>query len=220
MRALAPPIATLLVACSTLPDHAPPRAGLMRPADYRATDVIRYRAITRADFRAAAPPAPVAEHAKSFGAFTCASIVPAGMTRVRFDPDREPERWLGRLENTAFHAEMDRGCSWWNPEKVPVPAAYVLEHEQIHFALTEIQARQLAARLGAVSLRTDSPSPTVASELQKRYDALLEAARDELLRTSTEFDEDTSGGYEPERQKRWLERVEAELARTSDPEGR
>jgi hypothetical protein len=209
----------LLAACSALPDHARPRGEVMEPAAYRATDTIRYRAITRADFRAAAPPAHVAEHAKSFGAFTCASIVPDGMTRVRFEPDRKPGTWLGRLENTSFHAEMDRGCSWWNPGKVPVPAAYVLEHEQIHFALTEIAARRLAARLREVGLRTDSPE-SAGAELQKRFDALLDASRAELLRTSTEFDEDTSGSYQPDRQARWLARVESELARARDRAGR
>jgi hypothetical protein len=209
----------LLVACSTLPDHARPQAEVRDPSAYRATDPIRYRAITRADFRAATPPAQVAAHAKSFGAFTCASIVPKGVTRARIEPDREPGIWVGRFENTAFRAEMDRACSWWNPEQVPVPAAYVLEHEQIHFALTEIVARRLGARLREVRLRTDSPA-SAGAELQKRYDALLEASRTELLDTSTEFDDDTSGSYQPERQARWLARVESELARTRDPTGR
>ncbi len=204
---------TLLLACSTLPDHARPRAELMDPAAYRATDTIRYRELARADFRAAEPPKQVAAHAKSFGAFTCANVVPEGMTRVLFDPTREPGVYLARLENTAFHAEMDRGCSWWNPQGPPIPGAYVLQHEQIHFALTEIQARRLSAALREIGLRTDSP-PSAAAELQGRYNELFEDATAELLRTSTEFDEDTSGSYQPERQARWLERVESELART------
>ena len=185
----------------------------MDPADYRATDTIRYRALTRADYRAAEPPAHVAAHARSFGAFTCANVVPEGMTRVLFEPTGAPGTYLARLEKTAFHAEMDRGCSWWNPQGVAIPADYVLQHEQIHFALTEIQARHLTAKLRELRLRTDSP-PSATSELQGRYNEALEDATAELLRTSTAFDEDTSGRYEPGRQARWLERVEAELART------
>jgi len=206
-------LSTLLVACSTLPDHARPRAGLVDPASYRATDVIRYRGLTRADFRASEPPKQVAAHAKSFGAFSCVSVVPEGMTRVRLEPAREPGTYLASFENVGFHAELDRGCSWWNPAGPPVPSAYVLEHEQIHFALTEIQARRLSAEMREARLRTDAPH-SAAAELERRYHALLEAAMAELLRTSTEFDEDTSGGYEPERQARWLARVESELART------
>src|SRR5262245_54339633 len=64
-RALALP--ALLVACSTLPDHARPRAEVMDPAVYRPGDAIRYRALTRADFRADEPPRQVAAHAAFFG---------------------------------------------------------------------------------------------------------------------------------------------------------
>ena len=209
-------LASCLVACSTLPEHARPRAGVIATADYRATDVIRYRELSRADFRANAPPAAVAAHATSFGAFTCASIVPDGPARVRFDPGARPEHWTARLENTGFHAEMDRGCSWWNPAGLPIPSGYVLEHEQVHFALTELHARRLSAALQAIRLPTSS-QPDAAAELQRRYDAQLEATTDALLRDSTAFDEDTSGRHEPARQARWRARVEAELARTASP---
>jgi len=206
-------LAIFLLACSTLPEHARPQAGIMDPADYRATDVIRYRKLSRADFHASAPPQAVAAHATSFGAFTCANIVPDGPTRVRFDPGAQVNTWIARLEDTTFHSEMDRGCSWWNPAGIPVPSEYVLEHEQIHFALTELHARRLSTALLEVRLPTDS-QPEAAAELQRRYDAMLRAAMDELVRESTAFDEDTSGRHEPARQARWLARVESELAKT------
>ena len=206
-------LATPLLACQALPNHARPQAGIMDPADYRATDVIRYRRVSRADFRASAPPPAVSAHATAFGAFTCANVVPDGPTRVLFDPGAQPNTWIARLENTRFHAEMDRGCSWWNPAGIPVPSQYVLEHEQIHFALTEIHSRRLSAALLEVRLPTDS-QPAAAAELQRRYNAMLRVTRDELIRESTAFDEDTSGRHEPLRQSRWLARVEAELAKT------
>jgi hypothetical protein len=206
-------LATYLVACSTLPEHARPQAGIIDPADYRATDVTRYRELSRADFRASAPPPAVAAHATAFGAFTCANVVPDGPTRVHFDPGAQPNRWIARLEDTTFHSEMDRGCSWWNPTGIPVPSEYVLEHEQIHFALTEIHARRLSATLLEIRLPTDS-QPDAAAQLQRRYDAMLRATMDELVRESTAFDEDTSGRHEPLRQSRWLARVESELAKT------
>ncbi len=207
-------LATLLLGCASLPEHARPQAGMMDAADDRATDVIRYRKLSRADFRAGAPPREVAAHAASFGAFTCANVVPGGSTRVRFDTGPRPDTWVARLDGTDFHAEMDRGCSWWNPAKLPVPGEYVLEHEQIHFALTEIHARRLTATLREIRLPTRS-RPDAAAELQRRYDAQLRAATSELVRESTAFDEDTSLRYEPARQARWFERVESELARTA-----
>lgn len=207
-------LATGLVACAPLPQHARPQAGIMDPAEYSASDVVRYRKLSRADFRAGAPPPSVAAHATSFGAFTCANVVPESATRVRFDPGAQPDTWVARLEGTAFHAEMDRGCSWWNPAELPVPSEYVLEHEQIHFALTEIHARRLSAALREVRMPTSSPDDA-AAELQRRYDALLRAAMEDLLREATAFDEDTSFRYEPARQRRWLERVERALAETA-----
>ena len=59
-----------------------------------------------------------------------------------------------------FFAQMDRNCSWWNPGEVGLPDDYILEHEQIHFALFELEARRLnesAAEIGeAVSVTADS----------------------------------------------------------------
>ena len=40
-----------------------------------------------------------------------------------------------------FRAQMDRKCSWWNPKDLGFPQEYILEHEQIHFALCELGAR-------------------------------------------------------------------------------
>ncbi len=206
-------LTALLLGCQALPEHARPQAGIIDPADYRATDVTRYRELSRADFRASAPPAAVAAHATSFGAFTCANVVPDGPTRVHFDPGAQPNSWIARLEDTRFHSEMDRGCSWWNPASIPVPSEYVLEHEQIHFALTELHARRLSAALREIRLPTSS-RPEAAAELQRRYDALLRSTTDDLVRESTAFDEDTSGRHEPARQARWLARVASELAKT------
>jgi len=211
-------LAILLLACVMLPEHARPHVEVVDPSELRAGDPVRYRKLAREDFLASAPPAAVAAHAARFGAFTCANVVPEGATRVRFDPGREPGTWVGRLENTAFHAEMDRACSWWNPAPLPVPSEYVLEHEQIHFALTELHARRLGPTLLAIRLPTSS-QPEAAAELERRYEAELRATMDALVRESTAFDEDTSNGYEPARQSRWRARVEAELAKTpADPD--
>jgi len=44
---------------------------------------------------------------------------------------------------------------------------------------------------------------------------LLGEAREDLVRTNTDFDRDTSGRYAPELQHQWLERVERELTETA-----
>jgi hypothetical protein len=198
-----------------LPAFALPHAEVMDPSKYRATDVIPYRQLTREDFRGTAPPAQVAAHADAAGAFTCGNIVPLGAASSRFDPTRKPGIYVGRFENAAFHAQMDRGCSWWNDGQAGLPSAYVLEHEQIHFALTEIAARHLTAAVRAERVETSAQRGDAL--LRERYDAILQEAMKELLRTNTAFDRDTSGRYEPERQREWLERVQRELGQTAAP---
>ena len=197
-----------------LPDFALPQ--VLQPRERSAMDLIPYRELTRADFRAENPPAEFAGHAFEAGAFTCASLAPIGDTLALFRPTRVPGVYLARFENVGFRAQMDRSCSWWNARSVGLPTAYLLEHEQIHFALTELGARHLTAALRAVQVETTATEGQAA--LERRFQTLLNEAREELLRTNTEFDRDTSGRYAPERQHEWLERVERELAESATPE--
>jgi hypothetical protein len=202
----------VLTACSGLPDYAEPKFAVMEAEQYSATDVIPYRELTRADFGAAAPPPQVAEHASEFGAFTCANIVPVDQGvffEVTPDPGGGPQRV--RVQHAEFRAEMDRACSWWNPDpQAPLPAAYVLEHEQIHFALTELHARKLSARIQGLEFEVEAGGGQAA--IQTALETYMQRAGDELIAENTRFDRDTSGRYEPARQARWRADVEARLA--------
>jgi len=195
-----------------LPDFALPQ--VLQPRERSAMDLIPYRELTRADFRAENPPAEFAGHAFEAGAFTCASLAPIGDTLAFFRPTRVPGVYLARFENVGFRAQMDRSCSWWNARSVGLPTAYLLEHEQIHFALTEIAARRLTAALRA--LRVEDSSDRAMARLREEYEALLGDAKDELLRTNTDFDRATSGRYAPEEQHGWLERVSRDLVESAE----
>jgi len=201
----------LMPACTGLPEYALPTAETIDPSRYQAGDAIRYRQLSRADFRAASPPAQIAAHASEFGAYTCA-VVRADTAEARISLVRDPASaaFLARLPDVEYYAEMDRGCSWWNPRSTGVPPEYVLQHEQIHFALVEIQARSLAETARGLTGRGHSPE-AASSDLQRAHDAAIQAARRALVERNTRFDEDTSDGYQPSRQQRWLTRVLAEL---------
>jgi len=194
---------------SSLPDYARPRAQTLRPEDYRATDVTRYRSVTRDDFRASRPPVELGANARNMGAFTCVNVVPDGDPNVRFSLRGDGSQ-VARLDRASFHAEMDRSCSWWN-EQGRLDPAYVLEHEQIHFALTEIEARKLTARIREVELVARDPQSATA-EIQRIYDRLAREASEALVRDNTRFDEETSFRFAPDVQQRWLTTVEQELA--------
>ena len=67
----------LLPSCTTLPSYARPTAEIVDAADVDDTaDTIPYRELVREDFKANAPPPQIAAHAESFGAATCAQMVP------------------------------------------------------------------------------------------------------------------------------------------------
>jgi hypothetical protein len=217
------PLALLLAACAsppnsapapasepdTLPEYARPHAEVLSTDAYAKGDTIRYRKLSRSDFLASKPPPRLGANASQMGAYTCAQIVPAGDSRVRFTR-RTDGMLLARMDALTIRAEMDRSCSWWNDDS-RLDARYMLEHEQIHFALTEIAARRLTARMHA--LEVVAPDPEAArAELQRRYQEMSTETSRALVAENTRFDEETSFRYAPEAQRRWWLRVERDLA--------
>lgn len=213
-------IAALVAALAAAPPASAwePVGRLVDPEGARDMDAIPYRALVREDFRAGAPPPEVQDHARQLGAVTCAYLVPAAPLRAAAHPvaqDGDRVRYRGELSALSFRAVMDRGCSWWRGG--PVPDGYILEHEQVHFALTEIAARRLNARGAKLAQRfraeADTPDLVVAAARAYVEDVVREAM-EELLARNARFDRDTSLRHQPDVQARWRERVEAELGET------
>jgi hypothetical protein len=205
----------LLSACgSSLPDIARPRGGTI-DASAPPGDWIRYRAVERGDFRRVDPPAVVKQGPYELGAQTCAYVKTNPDVRIDLVKTVEPngsERVEGRLQNLRFEAWMDRECSWWNPTNQDIP--YTLEHEQIHFAISEIAARKLnreAAKLMKDLHVTAGTQDAVVQEIQGKVKSLLEEYNQEAIERNEDFDEDTSVGKNPPRQKQWRDTVNREL---------
>ncbi len=106
---------------------------------------------------------------------------------------------------------MDPRCSWWNADPRRVGADYVLEHEQIHFALLEISAREINREIAGLLVRVASRE-RAPSRAQAKLKSVLEAARMKYLAQSQRFDEQTSPRPDIEAQTRWRREVEARLA--------
>lgn len=180
-------------------------------------DLIAYRTLTRADFQGSSPTGTAPEHADKVGALTHALIKHdpgvgfAGKEITSPNGDRRVE---GKVQNLVFRAWMDRSRSWWNPKPGAAPESYVLQHEQIHFAIVEIEARKMNAE--GVELMKKSFKAKTSKEIQKQIeDALTEIVQDGMARVlerSTDFDEDTSARYDPKKQNEWWQRVQRELA--------
>jgi hypothetical protein len=110
--------------------------------------------------------------------------------------------------------------SWWNPGIPAGLRTYVLRHEQINFALTEIAARRLTqeSREWASKVLAVKPAPQeVRAELARQIQDKINAAREESLKRQPVFDEDTSLFYNPRRQQRWYWTIEDELKTSSPP---
>ncbi len=209
-------LAACLFSCSTLPDYAAPRVLESQSVD--RSDVVGYRTLTRADFKADAPPAEYAAVADRVGALTCCFIgvePGAEIMQREIRSQSGAVRYETSVRNVRAFARMSRTCSWWNPNQGTLPQEYILEHEQIHFALCEIEARHLNRTLRELTDRpviTDEDPAAAGAQIQARISGELRERSEAVIARSRDFDEDTSLGHEPEAQKRWLAKVEAELA--------
>jgi hypothetical protein len=203
--------------CSSLPEFAAPRGRVVEPSSAAGGDLITYRALARSDFRASLPPPEAAAHAEKLGALTCAYIAttPGTAYEIRETKQGESRRYSVRFSSLGFVAHMDRSCSWWNQANATADLPYILQHEQIHFALAEVEARRRNREAAEVlaSWREDTSSMAEAKSLvEERLRSLVDEAMEDLLDVSEEFDEDTSAKHSPERQDEWERRVEEDLA--------
>ncbi len=199
-----------------LPEYAAPKGGIVDAAQADVSDVITYRLLTREDFKATEAPPEFAAVAKSVGAATCAYLLTSGNTSLRIQERpgaASDERFEAHIESLEFSTLMNRKCSWWN-EQAQFSQAYVLEHEQIHFALYELGARHCNRLVPAAKEQMlRAPSVEAARDLGNReIQKVLQSCLDHTLQENRRFDEDTSMGYAPDRQKAWLGKVTAELA--------
>ena len=207
-----------LAGCSRLPGYARPQGALMDPRTIEGEDLIDYRTLTRADFMGEKPVGEAAEHVDAMGAQTYAIVRPDPNLKILITGTEEGgggTRYRGKLESRLhFRAQMDRKRSWWNPNLKEVPEAYVLQHEQIHFAIAALEAQRLnasSAKLTA-SMHADGDSAEeVRDRIQAKLDGVIQEALDRLIEQNGKFDEDTSARYAPKKQEEWWRRVSGEL---------
>jgi hypothetical protein len=185
---------------------------------------VSYRILTREDFQAKSSYSLWGNIAH--GAEICSFFF-----RARSDEDA-----------AELHAVMHPQCSFWNrtaktvnrvgrlagaiagvPVIVPNPQPpwYILQHEQLHFAITEVAARRYARALTKLG-------PERRDELAAR---LYTATQQRLDERQAELDGDTSGTFAPRALEKWVRVLESELkelcgkgpqcrVRTKDPQAK
>jgi hypothetical protein len=203
----------LALACS----GSRPREGVVDSSSVDFTNAIEYRALTRADFLSSTRP-EIDSEGYVIRAYTCTMLMATPDTWInavsRQTPAGEPAFGV-TFKALGFRALMNRDCSWWNDEGT-VDAAYVLEHEQIHFAISELGARHLNANATQIASELEGKPPAASdTDALKRAQAAVERVliqQGALVKArDVAFDNETSYGFNPERQKLWLGQVNAEL---------
>jgi len=208
--------------CARLPDYARPQFHVPENAAAMRREGFGYRELTIADFQARELPSAYRQHHHRINAHSCISIRPGGETKAQITQGAYDGRlfYLGRIAQVRFEAVFVPSCSWWSPEIPEGRRAYVLQHEQIHFALAELAARRLtmdARRELDDDLVVNDSYKAVQEELAAKIQALAREAMEASFEEHTDFDEETSLYYDPRAQRWWLEEVTRRLAKTALP---
>ncbi len=204
--------ALMLSGCTSgLPDYAAPKISVV-DQDLDMSDVISYRKLERADFRGTEPPAHFDQR---MAAVTCVFTQPlVDKKAIDIQPARTADGdqvYDVTYKNLRYRALMNRTCSWWNTGTPGSDEDYVLEHEQIHFALFEIATREWSA-LPPLRIRVKAASNDVMKrEIKAQFEDILQQRLKVLLEQNQKFDEETSLGRNPEKQRKWLELMRSRL---------
>ncbi len=209
----------LAVGCAQLPDYARPHVRMIDPQKVFTEKGIRYKRLTRGDFRAPRLSEHLTPHAKTINAHSCIQIRPTRDSKFMVIPRHYNGEtiYFGSIKYIVFEAVMIPSCSWWNPRVPKEKIAYVLEHEQIHFALMELAARRLtqeAKEVAKTLLVIQKKYEDARNDISVKVGKLARAAMDEALKVHTKFDQDTSLFFDPKKQRRWRHKVEMQLQKT------
>jgi len=211
---------SVLSGCAGLPDYARPQIVEFENQPAYQNQGFAYRALTVDDFQARSLPDNLVAHSQNIAAHACCRI------RTTKDASYQITRgylnqqihYFGTIKYVAFEAVMIPACSWLNPNVAEEKLDYVLQHEQIHFALMELAARKLTrkAKLETENfIAIQSTYEATQGEISAKIKALVRSTSEAVLKDHTVFDEETSLYFDPEIQQQWLERVEEQFLETT-----
>lgn len=206
----APPAAAVEIA---LPACIPWRAD---PAEILGGDLVDHRRLSVTDFRAAIPERVVPVVPIEGGvvaAHVAVTVLCEADVRMQTQSDGTSEARFAKLD---FRALLDRTHSWWNLE-LDGDELWRLRHEQGHFDLTEVMARDLRqqARALRAALRGEGPTPeAAAADLAAQWTATVAPRIDAHRWLQNRYDLETLHGIDTEAQGRWWREIDRDLRRT------
>jgi len=214
----------LLLSCSQLPDYAQPRFHTNYDQVNTESTGFRYRDLTVEDFKAKSLSPEYQQYQNDINARSCLTVRPSDKTRATITAVHYHEQtfYVGTLMNIEFEAFFIPSCSWWNPDTSPEKRSYVLQHEQIHFALSELTARKVTHEL-QIKMQEYTALGGTPSEVKLELKTVLLKSAHELIRSElsihSDFDEDTSLFFDPEEQNEWFQKIADQLNSKHLPNG-
>ncbi len=210
----------MAASCAPLPEYARPQ--FYSHAD-RVTDTdnsgFRYRVLSIDDFKAKMLPADVQQYHESINARSCLTIRPSSTTSAQIGEVSYYGNplWIGQFKHISFEALFIPSCSWWNKNISEKKIDYVLQHEQIHFALAELSARRATGELGMKMKEYTAVGGTHSEVAEELNRVLLDSVHQLLesdLEIHTEFDEDTSMFFDQDQQNSWYDKLAQRLEKS------
>lgn len=197
-----------LAACARLPEYAKPHFNLEFKERKIDPEAFSYRLLTKDDFQARSLPEGFTQYSGRINARSCLSVRSTEHTQMRIAASSYSgnDFYIGSIEKIDYEAVFKPSCSWWNQQIPRQREPYVLEHEQIHFALLELAARQLSqtseqkfSSYIAIGNSVDEVKGQLLEKVQEIGQGVMRAN----LKVQTSFDEATSLYYDPASQKEW-----------------
>ena len=206
----------LLGGCAQLPEYGRPRI-ITHEQELGTLDGFGYRQLARKDFKAISPSTDSTEQNSHLQARSCIKIILAAGIKVDIVQGmiHGKEVYAGKASEVRFEARFLPHCSWWNPKDSVKRTAYVLQHEQIHFAIAELEARKLSKRVDGEMpeyFAFGDSVEEVQQELSKTIQKDTQKSTQDGLEEHLKFDNETSMFFAPYVQRKWLEKVESKLA--------
>lgn len=199
-----------------LPEHAKPRFLAPATDEINSRNGFSYRLLEINDFQARSLPTDYHQYSHKIGALSCISIRPSKGTRIKIVQSYYQDMlfYSGTIPQLKFEAIFSPDCSWWNREIAKNREEYVLQHEQIHFALAELAARKLTSETSLEVkdyLAIGNTHDQIREEITEKLTNMVRETMEASLEDHTEFDKDTSVFYDPQVQQKWLEDVRTRL---------
>jgi len=205
-----------LPSCAQLPDYARPQFYTHPETENAGASGFRYRSLTIEDFEAKSLPPDYQQYHTSINARSCLSVRPSRSTNAQISTVSYYGNllYVGNFTDVSFEALFIPSCSWWNQNVSQEKIDYVLQHEQIHFAISELTARKVTRELNKKMKDYTAVGGTHAEVKEELMMVLLDSAHEMLesdLEIHTEFDEDTSMFYDQDEQDSWFNQIGKQL---------